>query len=390
MDIIRTKRIIYLSAGVVAIMLVIYLGYRSISSPETPTEQQTPRVTGRVPLPSIPELTTEEIAEEIKRPQIAGEPEAVLMALADFPVVSLALNPAGNKVLFYKKDGGGLFVVDFNGKNQEKISNLTVVGLIDALWTRAGDRASVFYLDQEILKSFVQIGTSSVTALPQDLKSFSWSPDGKSLAYLVKKNNELSLVIADSAGRNPRTVYTTPIADAQLSWITSDRIAFQTAPSGLAEGFLFVFSRSNGILSRILGPVFGLTSFWSPDGSQVLTASTEANGRNLKMIIYDASGKAVFSITPPTLPEKCFWASTTLLYCAVPQNNLANTVWPDDYLRGELNTSDRILLIDIKEKKVGEIYNSDFDISDLRVTKNQDYLFFIDRKNGTPWSLKLK
>ena len=47
----------------------------------------------------------------------------------------------------------------------------------------------------------MHIGTSSIAVLPQDIKSFSWSPDGKSLAYLTPKDGALNLVIADSAGR---------------------------------------------------------------------------------------------------------------------------------------------------------------------------------------------
>lgn len=388
----RTKRIIYLSLVIIALGAIGFIAYRAIfPATEETTRQEDQSITGRV-LPSggLESTNGEELKEKPKEREISGTPEALLAALADFPVVSLALNPAGDKVLFYKKDGGGLFVSDFAGKNQEKISNLTIVGLIEALWARNGDRAAVFYLDKEILKGFLQIGTSSVAALPQDTKGFSWSPDGRSLAYLAKKDDRLNLIMADSSGRNPRAIYNTPILDAQISWITPDRLAFQTAPSGLAEGFLFTFSRSSGVLARILGPLFGLSSLWSPDGSQVLAATTDASGRNLRLTLHSASGAAVFTITPPTLPEKCFWASSSLLYCAVPQAVPANTIWPDDYLRGELNTSDRIMLLDLKGKTVKEVFSSDFDVSNLLVSKTQDYLFFIDRKNGTPWSLKLK
>ncbi len=391
MDVTRTKRVIYSSLAVIALGVATFFVYRAffqtVEEAARPEEQ---RVTGRVPVTGTPGETAGEELKETERPEISGEPEPILAALADFPVVSLALNPAGDKVLFYKKDGGGLFTSDFSGKNQEKISNLTIVGLIEALWTKTGDRAAVFYLDRDTLKGFIQVGTSSVTALPQDIKSFSWSPDGKSLTYLTHRDARLNLIITDSSGRNPKTLYSTLILDAQISWITPDRIAFQTAPSGLAEGFLFTLSRSSGILARTLGPLFGLTSLWSPDGSRVLIASTDSNGRNIGLTLHDSSGKSLFNLTPSTLPEKCFWAKTNEIYCAVPQTILVGAVWPDDYLRGEVNTSDRIVLFNLEKKTVTEILSSDLDVSSIVVSKNQDYLFFIDREDGIPWSLKLK
>lgn len=391
MNLTLTKQIIYFSLALIALGIIGFLAFQYLfPAAEETAKPEEPSVTGRIP---AEEITREIAGEELKeaaRSEITGQLEPDLVALADFPVVSLALNPAGDKILFYKKDGGGLFASDFSGKNQEKISNLTIVGLTEALWAKNGDRAAVFYLDKEVLKGFIQIGTSSVAALPQDTKSFSWSLDGRSLAYLTQKDDRLNLVIADSSGRNPRAIYRTPILDAQISWITPDRFAFQTAPSGLAEGYIFTFSRSSGVLARILGPLFGLSSLWSPDGSQVLIATTDTSGRNLRLTLYNSSGAAVFTITPPTIPEKCFWVSVSQLYCAVPQSTSADTIWPDDYLRGELNTSDRIMLLDLKEKTVKEIFSSDFDVSILLVSKTRDYLFFIDRKNGIPWGLKLK
>lgn len=388
----NTKRIIYISLGIVALGVLGFFLYRFLfPTAEKTAKQDEQSITGRVPTPVGLEPTGgEEIKEKPEEQEISERPEAMLARLADFPVVSLALNPAGDKVLFYKKDGGGLFASDFTGEKQEKISNLTIVGLLEARWTRSGDRAAVFYLDRETLKGFIQVGTSSVTALPSDLKSFSWSPDGRTLAYLTQKDDLLNLVIADSSGRNPKTIYSTPILDAQISWITPDRLAFQTAPSGLAEGFLFTLSRSSGIFSRTLGPLFGLTSLWSPDGSRALAASTDASGRGLRLTLHDGSGKILFNLTPPTLPEKCFWSNAKEIYCAVPQAILVNTVWPDDYLRGEVNTSDRIVLFNPEKKTVTEILSSDFDISSIIVSKNQGYLFFLDRKDGIPWSLKLK
>ena len=390
MDLNRTKRIIYISIGVVVLGTVVFLSVRYFLSQETRTQEEEQRITGRAP-GLQPSGKVEELKEEPRELEIAGRPEQKLVRLIDFPAIGPSLNKEQNKILFYKKDGGGLYRSDLGGGNQEKISNLTIVGMVEAIWNSGGERVAVFYLDGETKKSFLHIGTTSTAALPQDLAGFSWSPDGKSLAYLQRIDNRLNLVTADSSGRNAKTIYSTPALDVQVSWTTSDKLALQTAPSGLAEGFIFTYSRSANSFARLLGPFFGLTSSWSPDGSRVLVLTTNTAGQNLNLTVYDSSGKPQLVLTPPTLPEKCVWQSSKIIYCAVPRSSLSVSILPDEYLRGELNTSDRVLRLDLENKKTQEVFDQeDFDISNLIVTKNEGYLFFVNRKDGALWSLKLK
>lgn len=392
MDLNRTKRIIYISIWVVILAVLGYFLFRSLFVGETGVKKDVDRITGRAPGTGLPsDITGEKISEEPREIEISGKPEQKLIRLSDFPVVSPSFDSTQKKIRFYKKGGGDLLQSDFSGESQEKISNLTIVGLLEALWTPKGDRAAVFYLDGEQLKSFLHIGTTSTAALPQDLAGFSWSPDGKSLAYTQKKNDRLNLFTADSLGRGARTIFLTPILDAQIQWVTNDRFAVQTAPSGLAEGFIFSYSRSSGTFTKVLGPLFGLTSLWSPDGSKILVSSTNTDGKNLRLSVNDSSGKALLNISPPTLPQKCKWISSQKLYCAVPRTSPANSILPDEYLRGELNTSDRIIRLDLESKKIEEVFSqADFDISDLLLTKDEGYLFFVNRKDGALWSLKLK
>lgn len=393
MDLNRTKRIIYIS---IAVVILIILGYFIITSllPEDSRVKKTiERITGRGPAGGLP-LSGEEgesPVEKFPEIEIVGRPEQKLVRLSDFPVVSPSLDSGQKKIRFYKKNGGDLLQSDFNGENQEKTSNLTIVGMIEAVWSPNTDRTAVFYLDSEQLKSFLHIGTSSTAALPQDLAGLSWAPDGKSLAYLQRSGSRLNLIIADSAGRGARAIFSTPILDAQIQWITPDRLILQTAPSGIAEGFLFSLSRSSGTFNRIVGPLFGLTSLWSPDGSKFLVSSTNTDGKELKTSIYDSAGEPLLDVSPPTLPQKCRWTSSQRAYCAIPRSLSEDAILPDDYLRGQLNTSDRIVLLDLEGKKIQEVFNQeDFDVADLLLTKAEDYLFFINRKDGTLWSLKIK
>ena len=75
----------------------------------------------------------------------------------------------------------------------------------------------------------------------------------------------------------------------------------------------------------------------------------------------------------------------------MPQVIPPRSVLPDDYLRGELHTSDSIIRVNI-ETHTGETLfeQSDFDIADIVVAKDGSMLFFVDRTDGTLWGLKLK
>ncbi|TSC76174.1 MAG: hypothetical protein G01um101433_784, partial [Parcubacteria group bacterium Gr01-1014_33] len=258
----QKKRIIYIIAGLLGFAILGFAGYRYLLPAfvsKKPAGQE--GVSGSVRIPPAASLG-QEPADTGKTPPTA-EPtlppeEQRLTRITDFPVISPSLNKAEDKILFYKKDGGDLLSSDFRGQNQEKISNLTIIGLLDAVWSPAHDRAAVFYLDQETIKGFLHIGTSSVAVLPQNITSADWSPDGKSLAFGVKTNNALTIGTVDSSGKNQKMLTALPLPDAQIEWVTPDLISLTTAPSGFAEGFIFTYSRSTGALTRILGPFLGL------------------------------------------------------------------------------------------------------------------------------------
>ncbi|MFY9463359.1 MAG: hypothetical protein WAP52_04215, partial [Candidatus Sungiibacteriota bacterium] len=64
---------------------------------------------------------------------------------------------------------------------------------------------------------------------------------------------------------------------------------------------------------------------------------------------------------------------------------------PDRYLSGEFNTSDRIVAVDLIKNNVEELFNeNDFDMTDLIAAAEKNYLFFVNRRDGTLWSLKLR
>lgn len=387
----QKKIIIYILITVAVFALLILIFYQYLRSSGKTTPSGTPAVGGRI---SAPQETTTQ--GPVSTPEADGTststPAQKLTRLTDFSTISPSLNPQEDRVFFYKKDGGALFSADFSGQIQEKISNLTIVGLLETIWSPKKDRGAVVYLDNDELKSFIHIGTSSWAVLPKDIKSLAWSPDGKTLAYLVADPTGTNLIVTDQTGKNPKTIFSTPLPASTINWPIKDKISFLTPPSGLTEGGLFVFSRADETFKKVLGLHFGLTTTWSPDGTKIAAASTDRKGKNPTLSIFDASGQELFASNLQTIPEKCVWAGNKILYCAVPKLLTPNWVWPDDYLSGSANTQDRLVRLDLDTKSsvvLSDFSDDPLDISSLVITQKQNWLFFVDRNTGALWVFKI-
>lgn len=388
----QIRRIILILLGIVVLGVLGFLGYRALRTTPAAPQDETQTITGRsLPSPAIPQVPPGGAEGAIPLPDLPSIAEERLVRLTDFPVVSPALNKDETRVLFYKKSGGDLFASDFTGKNQTKQTNLTVIGLMEAIWQRDGGRAVVRYADGDTAKAFLQIGTSTIATLPQDITSAAWSPDRSSVAYALPRDGQLDLIITDASGKNPRTVYRTPLIDASLAWVAADLFIFATAPSAAADGYFFAFSRQDGAFTKVFGPQRGLIGLWSPDGAAVLASGIPAGAREYALTLYSRQKKESVSIPLATMAEKCVWSDGASLFCAVPKSIPGGTVLPDEYLRGEFNPSDRIVRIESTAGAVSPIFDEgDFDMANILATKDKKRLFFVNRRDGTLWSLRLQ
>lgn len=392
MSLSRTKRIIWILLGIVVLGALGYVAYRLMLPTSAVPEEEEQVITGRpLPSPAAPQTPPDGGGEgAIPLPDLPSIAEERLVRLTDFPVVSPALNRDETRVLFYKKSGGDLFASDFTGKKLEKQTNLTVIGLIEAIWQRGGARAVVRYADGDAVKGFLQIGTSTIAMLPQDITGVAWSPDGAALAYTVPRDDRLDLVITDTSGKNPRSIFRTPLTDASLAWITSDLLIFATAPSGTSDGFFFAFSRRDGSFVKIVGPQRGLMGLWSPDGGSAVASGIPTGQREITLTLYSRSKKESSVISLATLAEKCVWLDAASVFCAVPKTIPAGTLLPDAYLRGEFNSSDRLVEISPDTGAVSPLFDEgDFDMANVLATKDKKRLFFVNRRDGTLWTLRL-
>ena len=136
----RTRQIVIISIIILFALILAYAFYRLLlsggsglvpnPSPQAPVGGS---IGGKIPFagetPILPEVTplpspTTGLEHKIE--------EQTLLALTDFSVVSATINKNEDKALAYKKDGGSVYAIDFAG-NKDKTSNITIVGISEAL-----------------------------------------------------------------------------------------------------------------------------------------------------------------------------------------------------------------------------------------------------------------
>jgi hypothetical protein len=75
------------------------------------------------------------------------------------------------------------------------------------------------------------------------------------------------------------------------------------------------------------------------------------------------------------------------VYCAAPTNIEKNVLMPNDYLNNKIFTKDFFWKVNMetfkKEKIIDEKYiKEDLDATNMLVSPNEDFLFFINKKDG--------
>lgn len=320
-------------------------------------------------------------------------PEA-LKQIIQKPILSPTLSPKGNGIFYYGRLGGKAESVDFNGENTAQISNLTILNMLDVSWQPAKEKSVVSYLDNETIKTFVAtVATSAqATFLPETTVSASWSPDGKSVAYLTQQNNSASLFISGSSGKSGKFFFSPPVPDVSIQWAAKNKILFTTKPSGFAPSMAYLFDTGTKSFSRIIDRVFGLAALPSPDGKLLMYTKADNAGNKPTTLLSNLDGSKTQTLPIVTLPEKCaFGQKNENIFCAVPQNAIDFTAFPDDWYMGKEFFFDAIIKLNVKTLAITILTPAiPIDAVNPLLSPQEDFLFFQNKKDYSLWRLKLK
>lgn len=332
-----------------------------------------------------------------------------IFKITDGPVAGAALlvttRPTTTVARFVLASNGHILdlPLDTPGAVPRAISNTTIPGITGVLWSEQGRGALMQYIDSDALKTAhfalpAAASTSStpvrVQFLPAGVMSPAVSPDGVSVAYLIKTAAGADGYTAKADGTGAKKVFSLPFSQLLLSWPSTDTLLAGTAPAAGVPGAVFSINAKTGGSSALLyasgvtataNRTFGTIVYQTADSSTRATYARDTKTGLSKALSFDP------------LPEQCAWsiASSTTLYCAAPLSAV-----PANYLdlwhAGVAGVADGIIAFDFSTGRSylaaapgGSEGGEESNIAELAVSPDDKYLLFVRKGDRSLWAVRL-
>lgn len=257
-----------------------------------------------------------------------------IFKVADGPVAGATLlqmsRPTTTVARYVMADTGRVFEValDSAGAVARAVSNTTIPGLMRAQWAEGGAAVVGQYLDAGSTKTiYLGFPTSTSTLskavkiqfLPDEITDYAISPDGKSVAYLLKSAGGTTGYVAKSDGTQSKKLFSLPLSQVLLSWPSSGVLLAQSPSAAGIAGIAFSVDAKSGTVSPLLY-ANGLSAAADRAFSRVVYQVTEAASRSTYLHEVKSNTDRPLSFDP--FPENCAWsnvASTSFVtYCFLP------------------------------------------------------------------------
>ena len=320
-----------------------------------------------------------------------------IQAISQEPVLDPIID--NQKVKYYSKNNGYVFESSFNGSEQTRLSSNILLDLLKVLWSPNKDKViAIFEKDGLLGKYLYDYDTGVSTSLDRNIRWLAWSPieDKVVYQYYNPQTEDNNISLANPDGSQWTNILTTRMKNLIVEWPNSEQITIRTKPSGLAQSVVYTIDLATGDFQKIISETYGLTVLWSPLGDKLLFSETDNQGKNLKLKIADLAKSTVQELDFVTLPEKCVWSQDNrTVFCAVPKtiSNLATL--PDDYYKRLVSLADDFWVINLDIGEKNQIYipineeEMSYDVQQLLLSPLEDYLLFINKRDGHLYSLEL-
>ena len=306
---------------------------------------------------------------------------------------------------YVERATGNIYQTFADKIDERKFTTTVIPQVYDAYFGDSGNSVVMRYLKEdgttiesfagtlpkEILGQDTSITDLNGSFLPENITDMSLSPNDLSIFYLFNSGNNTIGVTASSYGDKKNQIFNSSFNEWLSGWPNARMITLTTKPSFNASGFMYSLDPNTKKMNKILGNINGLTTLVSPSGKLILY-----NDNNLSLNIYNTDTEDSVSIGIRTMPEKCTWNKTsTTLYCAVPKY-VSGTNYPDTWYQGETSFSDDIWKLNVSNGSATDIADptsfergSEIDGIKLSLDDNENYLFFVNKKDSYLWELKI-
>ncbi|MDP2944382.1 MAG: hypothetical protein Q8N57_02285 [bacterium] len=408
----RFKKVFLILGWLVLIFIIGYLLWRFFfaAATVTPLTTTTPGTIGGLPTPGAGGATEVTIGGGGILPggltiptEIPNEggvsPVAIggltkIETITKNPILGPTLSGDG-KIQYYDQNDGKFYRLDDNGQ-AVLLSDKVFYDVDSVVWAPDKNQAIIEYPDgNKILYNF---SNKSQVTLPAHWQDFSFSPDSsrivsKSLGldeenrWLVVSSGDGSKAIAlENIGTNDKNVYASWSPNNQIVALYTEGLDFNR------QEVYFVGLNGENFKSTIIEGR-GLESKWSTTGDKLLYSVYSTNtdlSPQLWIVgaVGDTIGQNRQSISLNTWADKCTFASNNEVYCAVPE-----TLARGSGMFPELadKTKDNLYKINLTTgtKELIAIPDGAYNISEVMVPTDKDFLYFTDKTTGQIYKIDL-
>ncbi|MFA5841616.1 MAG: hypothetical protein WC835_01470 [Candidatus Paceibacterota bacterium] len=338
--------------------------------------------------------------------------ESRLMKLVQNPVAGFISTTIGSTTLlrYLERETGKVSDIDMDlPRARTRVTNTTIPRVYQALFGAGGSSVLLRYLDgnDTVQTYFANIPNATSTEdlkngvelkgsyLAEGIRDISVSPSGTKIFTLTNFTNTSVGIVSNPDGSKKSQIFSSPFTEWLSSWTNEKTIILTTKPSGDVPGYSYSLDATTGNMQKVYGGAGGLLSALSPDGKKLLTSETSGGVPSLK--IHTVGGNRPIDTGLKTIADKCVWATNVSIYCSIPENMPPNpgTGYPDAWYQGLVSFSDSIWEInsvDLSTEEISPISSvgrEPIDGVSLSTDKNGRYLFFLNKRDGALWSLKL-
>lgn len=311
-------------------------------------------------------------------------------------------NDEVDMVRYIEKSTGHVYEASTDSFTQQRVSNTTIPKVQEAVWVDNNSSIIRYFDDQDNIKSFyaeVKISEES-SSVDGEIEGV-FLQDGikeiiklnKQIFYLLTSSAGSVGMISDPDGGNRDQIFNSPLGEWLVQYPQKGTLTFTTKPSAGVNGYMYFFDLNKERMTKVLGGVRGLTTLTNPNKTSTLFSKSYKNSFSLN--IYDLVDEVSGQLDLQTLPEKCVWSENNIdVYCGVP-TRLSQGDYPDDWYQGLISFSDSVWKMDTEKDYSERIISSEdyssvgIDLIKPELSINEDYLFFINKKDSSLWSLKL-
>lgn len=407
------RRIVIILIAVVVIVLIIFFGwYFLLRNPDIPLGEVIRDVLpfgsgDNAQLTTDPSTSFDDAQDKSLGTDKLGVPTANLFRISIEPVAGVVVlnkNASTTVVRYVDRATGHIYDADLATLVKTKVTNQTLPKIYEAYFRPDGNAVLLRSLDDnsDMVENLSLALTPPRSTSTDTLYAVSSTAlRGEIGAVIAGSGNTLFYTLEDTSsivssafnGTGLKTLYTSPFTDWRLAVAGKNLVLF-TKASASASGYAYTLNIANRALTKILGPLKGLTVNPNALGDQVLYSYVENDRTRL---FTKNLRNNILSEFPITLAEKCVWSikRATIFFCGMPTDDLG-TGEPDDWYRGLTHFSDRIWLFDTNTDiaqvlaQPKQNLGIDIDLVEPKLSPNEDYLVFINKNDLSLWALRLE